>query len=82
MSWWSDWFNGALFLGDGETPNEHKQAVAEDLLTWEEENDALLPNGMTAEEIADLEERGYIVNLETGEIITESEADDYGVPNG
>ena len=54
--------------------------VVEDLLTWEEENDALLPNNMTPEEIADLEEQGYIVNLETGEIIPLSEADDYGVP--
>lgn len=53
----------------------------EDLLTWEEENDALLPNGMSAEEIAELEADGYVVNLETGEIIPESEANDYGVPN-
>jgi len=55
--------------------------VIEDLLTWEEENDALLPNNMTPEEIADLEEQGYIVNLETGEIIPENEANNYGVPN-
>lgn len=55
--------------------------VVEDLLTWEEENDALLPNNMTPEEIADLEEQGYIVNLETGEIIPENEANNYGVPN-
>ena len=55
--------------------------VIEDLLTWEEENDALLPNNMTPEEIADLEEQGYIVNLETGEIIPENEANSYGVPN-
>lgn len=55
--------------------------VIEDLLTWEEENDSLLPNDMTPEEIAELEEQGYIVNLETGEIIPETEADDYGVPN-
>ncbi len=55
--------------------------VIEDLLTWEEESDALLPNNMTPEEIAELEEQGYIVNLETGEIIPETEADDYGVPN-
>ena len=55
--------------------------VIEDLLTWEEENDALLPNDMTPEEIADLEEQGYIVNLETGEIIPENEANNYGVPN-
>ena len=55
--------------------------VIEDLLTWEEENDALLPNDMTPEEIADFEEQGYIVNLETGEIIPENEANNYGVPN-
>jgi len=55
--------------------------VIEDLLTWEEENDALLPNNMTPEEIAKLEEQGYIVNLETGEIIPENEANNYGVPN-
>lgn len=60
------------------TPNTQ---VIEDLLTWEEENDALLPNNMTPEEIAELEDQGYIVNLETGEIIPETEADDYGVPN-
>ncbi len=57
------------------------QAV-EDLLTWEEEQDQLLPNGMTPEQIAELEADGYIVNLETGEIIPESEANDYGVPRG
>lgn len=55
------------------------QAV-EDLLSWEEESDALLPNGMTPEEIAQLEANGYVVNLETGEIIPEAEANDYGVP--
>ena len=60
------------------TPNTQ---VVEDLLTWEEENDALLPNNMTPEEIAELEEQGYVVNLETGEIIPESEANNYGVPN-
>lgn len=59
------------------TPNQ----IVEDLLTWEEENDALLPNNMTPEEIAALEEQGYIVNLETGEIIPENEANNYGVPN-
>ena len=40
--------------------------AVEDLLTWEEENDALLPNGFTAEQIADLEEDGLIVDLVTG----------------
>ena len=55
--------------------------VIEDLLSWEEENDSLLPNNMTPEQIAELEEQGYIVNLETGEIIPENEANNYGVPN-
>lgn len=59
------------------TPNQ----IVEDLLTWEEETDALLPNNMTPEEIAELEEQGYVVNLQTGEIIPESEANNYGVPN-
>ena len=54
--------------------------VVEDLLTWEEESDALLPNGMTPEEIALIEAQGYVVNLETGEIIPLEEANDYGVP--
>lgn len=52
----------------------------EDLLSWEEESDALLPNNMTPEEIAELEAAGYVVNLETGTIIPIEEADDYGVP--
>lgn len=54
--------------------------VVEELLTWEEESDALLPDGMTPEDIALIEAQGYVVNLETGEIISEGEADDYGVP--
>lgn len=53
--------------------------VVEDLLTWEEENDALLPNNMTPEEIAELEARGYVVNLETGEITPEEEANNYNL---
>ena len=57
------------------------QAI-EDLLSWGEESDALLPLGMTPEEIAQLEAEGYVVNLETGEIIPEAEANDYGVPRG
>lgn len=79
MSWWSDWWAGPQFLGDGESPEEHRKAVAEDLLTWEEENDALLPDGMTPEEIAELEMQGYVVNLLTGEIIPEEEANNYSV---
>ena len=42
-----------------------------DLLTWEEENHQLLPNGMTAELIADLEEQGIVVCLETGQAFDE-----------
>lgn len=59
--------------------DDFKQKV-EDLLTWEEESDALLPNNMTPEEIAQLEEAGYVVNWETGAIIPIEEANDYGVP--
>lgn len=54
--------------------------VVDALLSWEEENDQLLPCGMTPEKIALIEAQGYVVNLETGEIIPLSEADDYGVP--
>ncbi len=41
--------------------------TVEDLLTWEEESDQLLP--ISPEYIADLEEQGFIVDLETGENI-------------
>ena len=42
-----------------------------DLLTWEEEAHQLLPGGMTAELIADLEEQGIVVCLETGQAFDE-----------
>ena len=51
----------------------------EDLLTWEEENDQLLPNDLTAEDIARLEDMGYIVDLNTGALIPEADANNYGV---
>lgn len=53
--------------------------VVEDLLTWEEENDQLLPDGWTPEQIALAESQGYVVDLETGELIPEEEANDYTV---
>lgn len=53
--------------------------AVEDLLTWEEENDALLPNNLTPEDIAKFEALGYIVDLETGRLIPESEANNYEV---
>ena len=50
------------------TDEETWVAACEDLLDWEEENDALLPNGMTEQEIADLEADGQVVDLVTGAI--------------
>jgi hypothetical protein len=38
--------------------------TVEDLLTWEEESDQLLP--ISPEYIADLEEQGFIVDLVSG----------------
>ena len=40
--------------------------VIEDLLTWEEESDMLLPNNLTPEDIAAFEAAGFVVDLETG----------------
>lgn len=51
------------------------RAAAEDLLSWEEETDQLLPNGMSAEDIADLEEDGWIVDLETGQKFRDPDAE-------
>lgn len=53
--------------------------AVEDLLTWEEENDQLLPNGLTPEDIARFEAMGYVVDLETGRLIPEADANNYGV---
>ncbi|MFN8493114.1 MAG: hypothetical protein U0350_36260 [Caldilineaceae bacterium] len=50
------------------------QAI-DDLLNWEEENDCLLPGALSAEQIAELEARGLVVDLLTGEIMTEAEAE-------
>lgn len=55
------------------------QNVVEDLLTWEEENDTLLPNNLTAEDIARFEAMGYVVDLVTGRLIPEAEANGYEV---
>ena len=49
--------------------------AVEDLLSWEEESDALLPDGMTAEDIAELEQQGLIVDLETGEVFADPDAE-------
>ena len=50
------------------TDEETWRAACEDLLDWEEETDSLLPNGMTEQEIADLEADGFVVDLVTGAI--------------
>ena len=49
------------------------QDVVEDLLTWEEENDAVLPDGMSAEDVAGWEAKGFIVDLLTGKIFRNQE---------
>lgn len=49
-------------------------AVTEDLLTWEEEEDKLLPNNLEPEDIEELERRGWIVDLETGEVFPDPDA--------
>lgn len=51
--------------------------AAIDLESWEEETDQLLPNNLTAEDIAALEQAGWIVDLETGRLIPEGEANAY-----
>lgn len=56
------------------------KSAVEDLLTWEEESDQLLPNGLTPEDIARFESMGHVVNLETGGLIPEADANNYGVP--
>lgn len=55
------------------------ETVVEDLLTFEEENDMLLPNNLTPEDIAHFESMGYVVDLVTGRLIPEDEANDYEV---
>lgn len=50
------------------------RAATDDLLSWEEEEDRLLPGGMTPEQIADLEEDSFIVDLLTGEVSVDPDA--------
>lgn len=54
-------------------------AAVESLHDWEEENDRTLPDGWTAEGIAAAEAAGLIVDLETGETMTEAEVSDFTV---
>lgn len=49
----------------------------EDLLTWEEDEAKALP--MSEAAIAALEAAGYVVNLDTGAIVPEEEANGYTV---
>lgn len=69
----------ARLLGADSNGDSVDQAVVEDLLTFEEENDRLLPNNLTPEDIARLEAAGWIVDLRTGQLIPEAEANDYTV---
>jgi hypothetical protein len=69
MNWLS-----RLLGADGVDPN-----AVEDLLNFEEEEDMLLPNNLTPEDIAAFEAAGYVVDLETGQLIPESEANAYEV---
>ena len=50
-----------------------------DLEDWEEENDQLLPNNLTAEDIERFEAAGFVVDLETGQLIPEEVANQYTV---
>ena len=77
MSWWSK----LIGSGNDASDSDVDRNVVEDLLSFEEENDMLLPNNLTPEDIARFEAMGYVVDLVTGQLILESEADDYGVPN-
>lgn len=71
MSWLS-----RLLGADGDSVDQN---VVEDLLTFEEENDMLLPNNLTAEDIARFEAAGLVVDLVTGQLIPEAEANSYEV---
>ena len=77
MSWWSK----LIGSGNDASDSDVDRNVVEDLLSFEEENDMLLPNNLTPEDIARFEAMGYVVDLVTGQLIPESEADDYGVLN-
>lgn len=61
------------------TDEETWVAACEALLTWEEENDTLLPNNLTPEDIARFEAAGWIIDLRTGQLIPEAEANGYEV---
>ena len=73
MSWLS------RLLGADSDGDSVDQNVVEDLLSFEEENDMLLPNNLTAEDIARFEAAGWVVDLRTGQLIPEAEANDYTV---
>ncbi len=51
----------------------------QDLRTWTEEEQRALPKGMTPEEIATFEAQGYVVDLKTGKLIPENEANHYSL---
>ncbi len=60
MSWLTDLISQFV-------ETDHSQVI-NDLENWEEEEHQLLPNGMSAQTIADLEADGFIVDLVTGEL--------------
>lgn len=66
-------------LGADSDGDSVDQNVVEDLLSFEEENDMLLPNNLTAEDIARFEAAGFVVDLTTGRLIPEAEANSYEV---
>jgi len=72
---WHDALINALF---GASAAELSPAAI-DLETWEEEEDKLLPNGLTAEDIAAFEQAGWIVDLTTGQLIREADANAYTI---
>ena len=72
---WHDALINALF---GSTGAELSPAAI-DLESWEEETHQLLPNNLTAEDIARFEQAGWIVDLETGQLIREADANAYTV---
>ena len=73
MSWLS------RLLGADSDGDSVDQNAVEDLLSFEEENDMLLPNNLTAEDIARFEAAGFVVDLTTGRLIPEAEANGYEV---
>jgi len=71
-----NWLTRLLGADSGD---EVDQNVVEDLLTFEEENDMLLPNNLTPEDIARFEAAGYVVDLVTGQLVPEAQANGYEV---